>query len=965
MLPLRRWNRKFWQWSRPNLLARGQTGALCVARPQHNYKKRGRRSVLALVLATAGLFVAQGVAAATVDLSRVVQFDIPAQTLGAALLRFSEQAQLQVIVESRLAESVSAPPLKGAYTRGAALKLLLTGSGLTFRMVGNAAIAIHAVPSAGNDGGAVPAGAAVQGLGAGEGIGEYFRRNDRRSAARMPPDELDPGTNLGEIIVVGTRRLDRSAAETPVPIDQIPVAGLLQSSGRFDVGQLLQFSAPSFNSNRQVGADGADHIDSATLRGLGPDQTLVLVNGKRQHSVALVNVYGSRARGNTGTDLNTIPALAIERIDVLRDGAAAQYGSDAIAGVINIGLKRSQGLDVIASAGEYAEGDGRNSQLAANYGFGIGARGFMNLTAEFLRRDPSNRNEDPCRPHREIGDAAVENRTLYMNGAVGTGERGELYFHGGAQERHGDASAYDRTGINPPCARPTHIPVRNSAQMYPNGFAPRIGTEVDDHTLTIGGRTSFVGWSMDLNATHGRNRMDYVIGSTLNASLANADLMAGGRGISPTSFDAGGFSFTQDTIGLDVTRYFPDAIEGVNVAFGAESRREAYSIRAGERGSWDDYDGPGGGNAGSQGFPGFRPEDVIDRSRHAAGAYVDVETQITEKFLLAAAARFEHYSDFGNAQIGKLASSYKINDGLLLRGSVSGGFRAPSLQQQYFSSTITNFVQGVPLDIVIAPSGSPIALAAGVANLRQEKSRNASLGFAYAPVSNVSITLDAYLVDVRDRIVLIQGIDTADLTSPETAPLRAVLESMNVARAQFLVNAVDTRTKGLELTVHHTADLGAGTLSSYLGANYNTNTITAVNPTSVLRAEGIDNFLSRRERLFIEGAAPKSKMILRTNYSVGRWDAALSLTYFGAITLGTFSGASVPDQQYRPRTAVDVSIGYELSDTLLLTVGGLNVFDAMPSPQDANETDTNFTYESVQMGFNGPAWFARLSAGFR
>jgi iron complex outermembrane receptor protein len=275
--------------------------------------------------------------------------------------------------------------------------------------------------------------------------------------------------------------------------------------------------------------------------------------------------------------------------------------------VINIGLKRSQGLDVLARPASMPRAMAATPSLAANYGFGIGERGFMNLTAEYLRRDRSNRNEDPCRPHREIGDAAVENHTLYVNGAVGTGESGEIYFHGGTQQRHGDASAYDRTGIDPPCGRPTHIPARNSAQMYPHGFAPRIGTEVADQSLTVGGRTSLAGWNVDLSGTHGRNRMDYIIGSTLNASLANADLMAGGEGISPTSFDAGGFSFTQETIGLDVTRYFADAIEGINVAFGAESRREVYTIRAGERGSWDDYDGPGGGNAGSQGFPGFSP----------------------------------------------------------------------------------------------------------------------------------------------------------------------------------------------------------------------------------------------------------------------------------------------------------------------------------------------------------------------
>jgi iron complex outermembrane recepter protein len=903
------------------------------------------------------------VAAATEDLSRKIWFDIPAQTLGAALLRFAEQAQVQIIVESRLAEAVNAPAIKGEYAPGHALKLLLHGTGLTFRSVGNAAIAIQARHS---DGGARQENPAdADGSDQRFSAGARDERSDGRAAPRSQTDVHDAMRHLGEIVVVGTRRLDRSAADTPVPVDQIPVAKLLHSSGSFDVAQLLQFTAPSLNSNRQVGADGADHVDSATLRGLGPDQTLVLVNGRRQHSVALLNVYGSRARGNAGTDLNTIPALAVERIDVLRDGAAAQYGSDAIAGVINIGLKRRKGLDVLAALGEYTRGDGRNRQLAVNYGFGVGERGFMNLTGEYLDRGPSNRNDDPCRPNREIGDARVQNRTIYVNGAVGAGERGEIYVHGGAQARRGDASAYDRTGVDPPCGLATHVPARNSTGMYPNGFAPRIGTEVDDHSVTVGGRTKLAGWSMDLNATHGRNRMDYIISATLNASIANADLMGGGAGISPTSFDAGGFSFAQSTINLDVTRYFADAFRGVNVAFGAESRRETYDIRAGERGAWDDYDGPGGGNAGSQGFPGFKPKDVTDRSRSAIGAYVDFESQFTDEVLLAAAARFERYSDFGAAQIGKLASSYKVSDAFLLRGSVSDGFRAPSLQQQYFSSTITNFIQGVPIDIVIAPSGSPIAVAAGVGSLRQERSRNASVGFAYAPASNLSVTLDAYRVDVRDRIVLIQGINTSDLTSPATASLRAVLDEMNVGRAQFLVNAVDTRTQGVDLTVNHSTQVGEGSLITFLGVNRNSNTITAVNPTSVLRAEGVDAFLSRRERLFIEGAAPKSKAVLSANYTLGPWDATLKLTYFGSITLGTFSGASVPDQRYRPRTSVDMSIGYELDTTLIFTVGGVNIFDATPSAQDENETDTNFRYESVQMGFNGPAWFARLSGSFR
>lgn len=918
-----------------------------------------------VVISITGVLLACQCALAGVDLSRVIQFDIPAQGLGAALLEFSRQAQVQIIVESRLAESLRTPKLHGDHAMGSALEILLHGSGLAFRAVGNGAIAVHAADSGEESHVGNPLSEDVgRGLAADRSVANGTLQVDS-SGRENRSDAPNAPEGLGEIIVVGTRRLDRSAADTPVPIDQIPLAAMLHRSGHFDLGQVMQFTAPSFNSNRQVGADGADHIDSAALRGLGPDQTLVLVNGKRQHSVALVNVYGSRARGNTGTDLNTIPALAIERIDVLRDGAAAQYGSDAIAGVINIGLKRSRELELVAALGEYTRGDGENTQLAVNYGFGLGTRGFMNVTGEYLDRGPSNRNRDPCRPHREIGDASVENRTIYVNSAIGAGETGELYLHGGMQNRLGDASAYDRRGIDPPCGQSTHIPARNSAAMYPDGFAPRIGTWLKDRTITAGGRTNVGGWSADLSATYGRNSMQYIIGETLNASIANANLLAGGAGISPTSFDAGGFSFAQNTGNLDITRYFADALQGINVAFGAETRREAYEIRAGERGSWDDYDGAGGGNAGSQGFPGFRPKDQVDRSRTASGAYLDVEAQFTDGFLLAAAARFEHYSDFGDAQIGKLASSFEINDSLRLRGSVSGGFRAPSLQQQHFSSTITNFVQGIPLDIVVAPNGSPIAVAAGVSGLREEKSRNASLGFVYAPTSSITLTLDAYQVDVRDRIVLIQGINTLDLTSPATSSLRAVLDSLNVARAQFLVNAVDTRTRGVDVTIHHAEQIGAGTLTTFLGANYNTNSITRVNPTSVLRAQGIDAFLSRRERLFIEGAAPKSKAILSSSYSLGDWDATVKLTYFGSLTLGTFSGETVADQRYRPRTSVDLTLGYDLDDTWTLTLGGTNIFDAMPSPQDPNETDTNFTYESVQMGFNGSAWFARLSGNFR
>ncbi|MEP7096599.1 MAG: TonB-dependent receptor, partial [Dokdonella sp.] len=549
----------------------------------------------------------------------------------------------------------------------------------------------------------------------------------------LPDDGV---TQLEGLTVLGSRRYDRSSdTDTAVPVDVLPMAKAAEQGPSFDLAQTLEYTAPSFTSGRQTGADNADSVDSAALRGLGSDQTLVLVNGKRLHSTALVNLFGARNRGNTGTDLNTIPMLAIDQVEILRDGAAAQYGSDAIAGVMNIVLKRRKGCEAVVGYGQYARGDGENYLASGYCGFAVGNDGVIALTGEYLDRGRSNR-ADPGDP-RTIGDTAVKNGTLYINGDIPFGDGAHFYFDGGVQNRDASSAAFARGGIGS-----DDIPSRNSAAMYPGGFVPYIDPYIQDRHFTAGVWWMFHDWRVDASQTFGYNKLIDTIRHTLNASIANLDLENGGRGISPSVFDAGGFSFEQATSNLDFSRFFGDWLHGVNIAFGGEFRHETYKIFAGEPGSYIDADGPGGGNAGSQGFPGFQPGDATDKSRSSFAAYGDIETNWTNRLMTDQAVRYEHYSDFGSTVIGKFAAAYRVNDAFLLRGSVSTGFRAPSLQQRYFSSTFTDFISGVPVDVVLAPNGGVIARAAGIPDLKEEKSNSATLGFTWKPMDNVSVTLD-------------------------------------------------------------------------------------------------------------------------------------------------------------------------------------------------------------------------------
>ena len=759
--------------------------------------------------------------------------------------------------------------------------------------------------------------------------------------AQTPPAEEEPEKHT-MIIEVGSRSVERSRTDTPVPVEVVPVSEIADDSGQLDLGQLLQFTAPSFNSNRQSGSDGSDHVDAATLRGLGPDQVLVLINGKRRHSSSLVYIFGTRGRGNVGTDLNTIPVSAIERIEILRDGASAQYGSDAIAGVINIVLKKDAGLNVLLATGAYTAGDGQNEQVAVNYGMPVGQRGTLNLTAEVLNRDKTNR-ATPGEP-RVIGDSASENLTFFYNLDAPASDTSTFYGHGGYNQRDGLAGAWYRDGID-------DIPSRNSAQMYPTGFVPDIGTDIRDYSAAFGYRTILGKWSADISTTYGSNRMEYIISNTLNASIATRN-----NGISPDRFDAGGFEFDQHTTNFDVSRYYREWLHGVSLAAGLEYRRETYSIFAGEPGSYADFDGPGGGNAGSQGFPGFQPVDEIDASRRSLAAYVDMEFRTTPKLLLTAALRGEDYDDFGNTLDGKVSFAYAMSSALNLRGSASSGFRAPSLHQRYFSSTFTDFIAGEAADVKLARNDSELARLVGIPALKEEESLNFSLGFTWSPRTSTALTFDVYRIDIDDRIVLTGGF-TAD--DPDIGDL---IREQNLVEARFFTNAIDTETRGLDVSLTNRRPFAAGELALQAALNLNETEVLRVNTAPGLAGKE-DVYFNKRERLFVEGSAPKTKGTVSADYSRNRWNGGARVTYFGEIEAGTWSqldDPNAPSQHYDPRVSTDLHIGFDLPHNLALTVGGTNIFDVQPSEQDPAETENGALWENVQMGINGAAYYVKL-----
>ena len=784
---------------------------------------------------------------------------------------------------------------------------------------------------------------------------------------------LQEGEALSTIIVVGSRSPKRTATDTPVAIDIIDMQEIITKSGKIEINELLQYTAPSFNANKQSGSDGADHIDPASLRGLGPDQTLVLINGKRRHSSSLINIFGTRGRGNSGTDLNAIPATAIKRIEVLRDGAAAQYGSDAIAGVINIVLKNnvntisgsvSYGAYNTNAKGDFPDGtpntdgnrldtdndgnrigddqdfDGGSVKVTANYGVEIGDGGYANFTTEFLSKNKTLRPGFDFR--RGFGEAAIDGFNFFVNAAVPISKKTEAYAFGGRNYRDTDAFAFTRNDGE-----------RVVTAIFPNGFTPRITSNIIDNSVSVGVRTETEnGWKIDVNNTWGKNNFHYFIQGTLNASLQES---------SPTDFDAGGHSLSQNTTSLDLSKYYPNIMKGLNIAFGSEYRTENFIIFAGEEGSYATYDvnglpiidpanqtqptDPISGElrpGGSQGFPGYSPANEVDRSRSNFSLYTDAELDITDSFLLGAAARFENYSDFGSTINGKLAFRVKASENINVRGSVSTGFRAPSLAQIYYNLRFTDFQGGVATETLLSPNNSPVTASFGIESLEEETAINAAVG-ATASFGGFTATIDGYYINVKDRIVL-----TGTFAAPQIP---------NVNEAQFFANGVDTETVGLDIILSWKGNFDFGNISATLAGNINNMTIEEVKNGNL--DESI--FFGEREKAFLLASAPDSKFAFNANYSKDKFNAGLGLTHFSEIVLIDFADT---EDVYGAKITADLNAGYQLSDNLKLTLGGNNIFNEYPDQQNDGETEAGGYWDAVQMGFGGAYYYARLDFNF-
>ncbi|MEM6801748.1 MAG: TonB-dependent receptor [Bacteroidota bacterium] len=885
---------------------------------------------------------------------------------------------------------------------------------------------------------------------------------------------MDGGVMVDEVIVVGTRASNRTNMTSAVPVDVINLKKLTASTPQTSINQILHYTAPSFSSNTQTISDGTDHIDPASLRGLGPDQVLVLINGKRRHTTSLVNVNGTFGRGNVGTDLNAIPATAIDRIEVLRDGAAAQYGSDAIAGVINIVLREDvEKLNVNVTTGanftnaigpfegELRNTDGELINVGANYGLPLGDKGgYINLTGEINYRAPTNRmleftggiftafnaverlaaadgldvnaltlaqiqsygsqvpyfgqgvkdelaaltsiegvggllgfdaTEDELSARGQtrsdynmrVGQSQNRGGKMFANMSLPLGENAELYAFGGMSYRSGESGCFYRLPGQS----------RTMTSIYPNGTVPKINSNINDRSLGAGIKGMLGNWNTDFSIVTGSNSFLFYMTDTHNATLGTS---------SPTEFQAGGHSFSQTTSNLDFSQYFDNlsGITGINLAFGAEYRYENFKVLPGTEQSYGNYDINGnlvttttpdallsrdllGRNrpSGAQCFAGFLPTNEVDANRSSVAAYVDAEFDLSDAFLVGAALRFENYSDFGSTFNFKATARYIVSNNFVLRGAASSGFRAPSLHQIHFSrtSTIFTLVNGVsvPQEVGVFANTSRAARLLGIPSLQEETSNNFSLGFtAKVPDANLRLTVDAFQVNINDRIILTGQF------GPSNEELQRIFDQAGATRAAFFANSIDTETRGLDVVISHSAALGDNaSLRTDLAATFSQtrwDQDAGINSSEVLRNAGlVDTYFDQTSRIYLEQAVPRVKLTMGNSLELGRFSVYLRNTLFGQTTEAT--SANIFDQDLElidtsvdpyndAKLVTDLTLAYAFNPDLILTIGSNNLFDVFPDEVDPTFSSSGrvvYSRRSPQFSYAGRHLFARLIFGIK
>ena len=778
--------------------------------------------------------------------------------------------------------------------------------------------------------------------------------------------------SFGEQITVGSRAIG-AEQEKAVPVDIIRETEIL-SSPSTETSQIIQKIAPSFNFPRPTISDGTDSVRPATLRGLGPDQLLVMVNGKRRHASALVNANNTVGRGSSGVDLNAIPAAAIQNIEILRDGAAAQYGSDAIAGVINMVLKSDvQPLRVDVKAGQTTHGDGEMLDTSLNGGWPIG-RGVLFFTGEYRVRYETNRagpdprdqivpgdagNNPVAQPNTHWGDSYARDLMSFVNFNLPVSADGQQVFYvfGGYSLRHGSHGGNYRRSIQ----------VQNWPQIYPLGFLPLIQPRVEDRALTAGARGKLAGWFYDLSGGYGRNKFDFYVTNSLNTSLGPT---------SQTHFYSGSLGDDLLTANLDLSRaYTTGFMSGpLNVAVGAELRRDGFEQIAGEPNSYINggvKDRTGAtAPAGAQVFPGFQPSNEVDVSRNSKSVYVDLEGDVLEKLRLGLAGRYENYSDFGNTTNGKLTARYTVTPAFIVRGAVSTGFRAPSLSQGNFSAISTNFLLNQqtgllePFETGTYRVDSAIARILGAEDLKPEKSKNFSAGLVWQPLSNLEVTFDYFHIDIEDRIVF-----SGNFTAPE---LQALIKPLGATAARFFTNAIDTETNGYDLVGNYEYPLLGGRLDLSAAYSYNeTEVVGEVQTPPELQAYG-EVLFDRIERRRFECGQPKDNVRLMQGFNRSGWNITAREARYGEYC--SFTILPGDDQIYSPEWIADLELAYTWN-RYTFAAGAENIFDNFPDRNQLRNRDTNaftaqsnngiFTYPiNTPFGMNGRFVYTRIGYSF-
>ncbi|MBL8543346.1 MAG: TonB-dependent receptor [Hyphomonadaceae bacterium] len=757
------------------------------------------------------------------------------------------------------------------------------------------------------------------------------------------------------VVVTGTRSAGRSQLSTPSPVDVL-TGEALREQGTTELAESLSSVAPSVDFPRPAVVDGTDSVRPLTLRGLGPDQTLVLVNGTRRHASALVNVNGSVGRGSAAVDLNAIPVAALDRIEVLRDGAAAQYGSDAIAGVVNVRLREArEGGGASVTYGQYDTSvdparssrdasDGQTVTASGWQGFGLGADGFLTVSAEYLQRDPTSRGDiDPALLPAEVvnsrfGDPEVEQWSVYANAGTPIGGGWEAYGWLGYQDRDSTSAAFPRRFNN----------ANNVPAIYPNGFLPLINVASEDLTAAGGVRGEFAGWDTDVSLVYGRNALEFRTENSLNSTYGAA---------SQTSFYDGALTYDQTVLGVDFSRGIDAGLAApINFAWGFEARQETYEIEAGEPASYNR--GPAATPSlasGAQGFIGFQPSNVVDEDRTAAAAYVDVEVQPTERLLIGGAVRYENYSDFGDTLNGKITARYDFNDNFAIRGAVSSGFRAPSLQQSFFTSTASVFVAPNVVETGTFPATSLVASTLGAQPLQPEEAVNYSLGFVFQ-YGDFDLTVDAYQIEISDQIVLSENISRTF-----SAQVASLLDPLGISAARFFINGVDTETRGVDIVGRYRLDGGAvGDFDFIAALNFNDIDVTRV-PTSLSALSPTPTLLGRNRILTIEAGTPGEKAVLSANWSNGGWGATARASYYADVLQP--GGSPAADFTTGEHTVFDLEGRYEFDSGVTLALGADNLLDEYPNAVPAALNTSGvvaFPFYSP-FGFNGRYLYARVS----